>query len=166
MMMSWGIMPMLHSLSSDDESLKAIRDSIGQKIRRICLVKDGHSDGELSLYFQNGTMLSVFDDGRSCCEERYLHTDDDLNAFIGAELLDLGLLDGPTVQDEDEYDEPHEMQFLIVSTSLGIFTVETHNIHNGYYGGFIIRARLEASPNSVPKGAHETPPPSHGESLT
>jgi hypothetical protein len=164
MMMSWGIMPMLHSLSSDDESLKAVRDSIGQEIQKICLVKDSRSDGELSLYFQNGTMLSIFDDGRSCCEERYLHTDDDLSVFIGAELLDLGLLDGPTVQ--DEYGEPHEMQFLIVSTSLGIFTAETHNIHNGYYGGFVIRARLETTPNSVPKGAHKTTPPPHGESLT
>ena len=38
---------------------------------------------------------------------------------------------------EDEY-EVHEVQFLKIRTSNGDITFETHNIHNGYYGGFYI----------------------------
>ena len=34
----------------------------------------------------------------------------------------------------------HEVQFLNIETSLGIITFETHNEHNGYYGGFYIKA--------------------------
>jgi hypothetical protein len=30
----------------------------------------------------------------------------------------------------------HEVQFLRVSTDAGTIVCETHNEHNGYYGGF------------------------------
>jgi hypothetical protein len=40
----------------------------------------------------------------------------------------------------DEYGI-HEVQFLIVDTDRGSFTCETHNEHNGYYGGFLVVCR-------------------------
>jgi hypothetical protein len=41
----------------------------------------------------------------------------------------------------DDSGEEHEAQFLIVHTNRGDFTMVSHNIHNGYYGGFAIQAR-------------------------
>jgi hypothetical protein len=35
----------------------------------------------------------------------------------------------------------HEVQFLIVDTDKGSFTCESHNVHNGYYGGFLVVCR-------------------------
>jgi len=32
----------------------------------------------------------------------------------------------------------HEVQFVLITTSLGVFTMATHNIHNGYYSGFSV----------------------------
>ena len=42
------------------------------------------------------------------------------------------------VSDVEEEYETHEVQFLEIKTSKGIFTMSTHNEHNGYYGGFAI----------------------------
>ncbi|MDC6673798.1 hypothetical protein OEZ80_25875, partial [Leclercia adecarboxylata] len=82
-----------------------------------------------------GNWLVIRDDGQSCCESRYMSTDDDLSSFVGATFLGCEIEDGPHEADDPD----HETQFLIVSTSLGKFTVVNHNEHNGYYGGFSIR---------------------------
>nr|WP_152613166.1 hypothetical protein [Inquilinus limosus] len=61
--------------------------------------------------------------------------DDDLKPIIGATLLGWEIRD--VTYDGDDYDV-HEIQFLVVNTSQGSFTVANHNEHNGYYGGFSI----------------------------
>jgi hypothetical protein len=66
-----------------------------------------------------------------------MHTDDVLQDFIGAKLLNAEVREGPT--ELDKYGDPIESEFLVVSTSIGFFTVVNYNEHNGYYGGFIIR---------------------------
>lgn len=97
---------------------------------------DDYDNGALVLTFDNGKRLSLYDDDRQCCEYRYITTDDDLGAFIGAQYLGYRVLDAAD-RNSDEGDA-HEVQFLVISTSLGVFVCETHNEHNGYYSGFNI----------------------------
>jgi hypothetical protein len=98
-----------------------------------------HGDGGLVIDFIDGTGIVLFDDGRSCCEKRYAHTDDDLTAFAGAVFRGCEIREAPNLVDEDS--DVHEVQFLLVHTSLGAVTIETHNEHNGYYGGFYLAVR-------------------------
>ena len=44
------------------------------------------------------------------------------------------------VSDDGNNDEIHEIQFLDVKTSKGVFQISNHNVHNGYYGGFWVIA--------------------------
>jgi hypothetical protein len=67
-----------------------------------------------------------------------MSSDDDLSHYVGATLVGVELKDGP--EEEGEYGEVHEIQFMEVQTSAGSFTVVSHNEHNGYYGGIAIRA--------------------------
>lgn len=122
----------------DEETPRAIRGAVGKRIVRAELYDDGDID-ELRLWFTDDTAIRIFDDGQSCCEYRYMTTDDDPTAFVGALLENVRVQEGPDV--EDERGNAHEVEFLIVDTSLGSFTLETHNEHNGYYGGFLVVAR-------------------------
>jgi hypothetical protein len=90
-------------------------------------------DDVLVIRFQNNSAIRLLDRGQDCCERRYMTTDDDLHYFSGALLLSAEVLDAPSI---DAGDESHDVQFLHVTTSKGVFTVSTHNEHNGYYGGF------------------------------
>lgn len=92
----------------------------------------------LRIQFDNGDILRIYDDGQSCCESRWIHTDDDLAYHVGAQLLNAELVDGP---DPDQAGhEVLDVQFLQITTSKGVFTVVNYNSHNGYYGGFSLRA--------------------------
>lgn len=109
---------------------------------------DNHGDGELVIRFGGGGTLKVWDNGRSCCESRYMTTDDDLPSFIGAKVVSLEAVDGPDVEevpDEDgcTYGEVHEQTFVKLETTMGTITLVTHNEHNGYYGGFDIACKWE-----------------------
>lgn len=91
-----------------------------------------------ALYFDFGWRgaLRISDEGQSCCEKRYMTTDDNLEEFAGADFLGLEIKQAPYTEDEDG--NTHEVQFLEIKTSKGCFTIATHNEHNGYYGGFDI----------------------------
>lgn len=67
-----------------------------------------------------------------------MQTDDDLAYYVGAELRNVEIKDGPT--EDGEYGDTHEIQFLVVTTDKGEFTLSNHVEHNGYYGGFAICA--------------------------
>jgi len=98
-----------------------------------------------ALYFalNDGTTMRLADEERSCCESRYMTLDGtDLSYYIGAKLLDADVKSAPN--QENEYGDVHEVQFLHIYTSKGVFTLSSHNEHNGYYGGFAIRATLTA----------------------
>jgi hypothetical protein len=127
-------------LLSGDSSETLLDAAKGKTISAITVDPEyNHGDGGLVIDFADGTGIVLFDDGRSCCEERYVHTDDDLTGYVGALFNGCEIREAPNVQDDDE--GVHEVQFLIVHTSLGDITVETHNEHNGYYGGFYLAAR-------------------------
>lgn len=100
-------------------------------------------DHALWLTFEDGTWAKLKDDGQSCCENRYMSCDDDLTSFVGAKLL------GGEITESDlkrtgarQLDDYHEIQFLNIQTSQGVFTVVNHNEHNGYYGGFSLTAEV------------------------
>ena len=96
------------------------------------------SNDELTIRFADGTGLKLYDNANSCCERRYMHTDDDLSEVVGGKLYGIEVRDAPDV--EDECGEVYEVQFLVVKTSIGQCEVCTHNVHNDYYGGFDIVA--------------------------
>lgn len=88
-------------------------------------------DEVIRFKFVNGT-LRVWDDGQSCCENRYMTTDDDLPSFVGAKLVSFDIVDAANV--DTEYDV-HEQTFVKLETTAGTITLVSHNEHNGYYGG-------------------------------
>ena len=130
-----GMGVMLGMLSGNEESVSAIRSSLNKTISLVYL----DDDSQLKFKFSDGTSLTIWDDGQCCCEARYMRTDDILTEFIGATLLYFELKDAPSTQDR-EWDDVHEIQFLDVKTDKGVFQIASHNEHNGYYGGFWIKA--------------------------
>lgn len=100
------------------------------------------TDDRVVIQFTDGTGICFIDKGQSCCEHRYMTTDDRPAEFVGATFLDASIKDGP---EEVREWECHEVQFLEIQTSKGFFTVKSHNVHNGYYGGFCITVEAVAS---------------------
>jgi len=119
--------------SVKDGSCEAVRWCVGKPVTALSV-----TGSDLNIDFADAR-LRIFDDGQSCCESRYMVCDDDLTAYIGAQLMDVTIEDAPDMPDEYGV---HQVQFLHVKTSAGSFTVSSHNEHNGYYGGFYISAHL------------------------
>lgn len=113
---------------------QATASAIGKQIASVELADDA-----LRFSFTDGSKLTLRDAGQSCCEKRYMRTDDDLPYFVGATLLGAETRDAPS--EDAEYDS-HEVEFLVVTTSRGVFTMSSHNEHNGYYGGFYVQATV------------------------
>ncbi len=90
----------------------------------------------LRLQFKDGRKIMIVDGGQSCCESRYMRTDDDVQSLVGHKLL--GLYEKEGLTEEGDYD-CHEICFLEVQTDGGFITVANHNEHNGYYGGFYMQ---------------------------
>ena len=88
----------------------------------------------LRIDFTDNTAIILGDEGENCCESRYMTNDDDLSYYVGATLLKVEILGGTSTT--DQYGEEHEIDFLHITTSKGVIVCETHNEHNGYYGGF------------------------------
>jgi hypothetical protein len=87
-----------------------------------------------------GLILVLEDHMQICCEHRSFSTDDNLKEYEGAALVDIELKSAPDVNNIDEDDDyyVHNVNFLDIITSKGVFTIVAHNVHNGYYGGFDI----------------------------
>lgn len=135
--MTTGIGVMLNKMFSD-EAWRAAREALGRPISSLRL----DDDDELVIRLE-GTKavrtLKLWDGGQSCCERRYLRTDDDLQAHVGAILKDIEVKEAKDSVSGD-YGEEHEVQFLEITTSKGCFQIVAHNQHNGYYGGFSLRS--------------------------
>lgn len=102
----------------------------GKKIKSVAL-----TDDRVAVSFESGGSLIFYDDGQSCCESRYIRTDDNLEDFAGAEFR------GAEIRSADDMPDEwgtHEVQFLVLLTDKGNITFSAHNEHNGYYGGFAI----------------------------
>ncbi len=130
-----GMGVMLGILGGNEETVTSIQTSLNKTIEKVEL--DGDN---LVISFTDNTTLEIWDGGQSCCESRYMTTDDDLSDFSGATLLDMEL---KSSEYKDDGWDVHEIQFLDVKTSEGVFTMVNHNEHNGYYGGFWIQAKLK-----------------------
>lgn len=128
-----GLGVMINMLGGNKETVKAYQASLGKTIKSVTL-----KDDCLSMCFDDETGIQIFDDGQSCCENRYMVTDDDLLYHVGAKLLGAEVASAPDVEDDGEC---HEVQFLHIKTSKGTFTMSNHVEHNGYYGGFSIVIR-------------------------
>jgi hypothetical protein len=130
-----GLGVMLGILGGNEDIVDVLKSSLNKTIETVEL--DGDN---LVFLFTDNTELMIWDGGQSCCESRYMTTDDDLSSFNGSTLLDFEL---KTVDDLSDSYDVHEIQFLDVKTSEGVFTMVNHNVHNGYYGGFWIQAKLK-----------------------
>lgn len=128
--MQLGMGVMINLLKGNEHTVEVFHKSVGKTISSIEL-----KNNVLFFTFDDGYRIQVWDNGQSCCELRYMRTDDDLSYFAVSKLLNMEIRDAPDV--EEKYGV-HEVQFLLVTTSKGVFTMNTHNEHNGYYGGFSI----------------------------
>ena len=131
-----GMGVMIRLLCGNEDSVNTFKSGLNKIIRELTL----GDDDALHFVFDDGYKMRLSDEGQSCCEHRYMRTDDNLDDFLGATLVDAEVKDGPEIESEWEI---HDTQFLVVTTSKGVFTMTTHNEHNGYYGGFSIRAAVE-----------------------
>jgi hypothetical protein len=128
-----GIGAMLGLLGGNEESANTFKDAIGKTIAALEI-----TEKELQFTFDDGSKIILFDDGQSCCEHRYMHTDDDIKYYTGSKLLSAETRAGGEVEGDCDV---KESEFLIVTTDKGSFTVVNYNEHNGYYGGFSIRCK-------------------------
>ena len=133
-MLGFGVM--INALGGNRETVEAVQAAMGKTITALSL-----TDDQLRFEFEDGSRLRLQDSGQSCCEHRYMQTDDDLPYYIGAKFVGAEVRDGGST--ESEYGDTHEIQFLVVTTDRGTFSMASHNEHNGYYGGFWITASVE-----------------------
>lgn len=130
-----GIGAMLSVLGGNAESVDAFAAAVGRRIAAIALSEDA-----LLFTFDDGYRMELYDAAQSCCEYRHLSSDDDLSYYVGAVLVSADVSESE--ETTEEYGATHEIAFLRVTTDRGIFTVASHNEHNGYYGGITILARV------------------------
>jgi len=132
-----GLGVMIKMIGGNANSVDAFTKAVGKTISELEL----GDDDALHFTFSDGYKMRLADEGQSCCESRYMQTDDDLSYFIGATLVSAEVKDAP----DADYGtgDVHEVQFLEVLTSKGSFVMSSHNEHNGYYGGFAVRATEE-----------------------
>ena len=133
-----GMGVMLNMLGGNEDSVIAYTGALNKIIKDVRLDQD---DNSLRFVFNDESKIKLFDNGQSCCESRYMHTDDDLAYHIGAQLLKAEIKEAP--DQPDEYGDVHEVEFLVITTSKGVFTMSNHNEHNGYYGGFSVCAAVD-----------------------
>ena len=87
----------------------------------------------------------LIDNGQSCCESwGYFSSEDNLEAFVGAELLEIQLTDtalnSKKVEESGYYEGEGDggIQFVDFVTNKGTFQLAVYNAHNGYYGHGIL----------------------------
>jgi len=111
-------------------------DFYGKTISSVFMGENHYGDNFLDIEFTDNVKIRLRDDGQSCCEHRYMTCDDDLQALVGNKLEKIEIKD--VEYKEGEYGQPHDIQFLEITTDKGFITIANHNEHNGYYGGFSI----------------------------
>ena len=128
-----GVMP--HQLSGGSEN--SPEKYYGRTITAAAM-----KDNTLSMTFEDGVTIDIFDNGQSCCETRYMRTDDDVFDIVGHKLVgllskDVDVKPAPEV----EYADANEVIFFEVKTDKNSIVFSNHNEHNGYYGGFDMTIR-------------------------
>lgn len=101
----------------------------------------------------NQTIQFGIQAGQSCCENYgYFSSEDNLNEFIGAELLDIQLTDtalNTNKLKEQNLSSEVNLMFVTFKTNKGVFQLTVYNDHNGYYGhdAVIISQKLKVTDN-------------------
>lgn len=131
---------MIDVCNLEGKSAEAFLKVVGKKIMGIKL-----EDDMLYISFGSQGTLKISDEGQSCCEHRYITTDDKLEDYVGGNLLNIEVKPVPIPLLDDGEGESHDIEFVEVSTSKGAFVLVTHNEHNGYYGGFFVCAKYEGA---------------------
>lgn len=131
---------MIDVCNLEGRSAEAFMKVVGKKIMGIEL-----KDDMLYLSFGSQGVLKISDEGQSCCEHRYITTDDKLEDYVGGNLLNIEIKPVPIPVLDREGDDCHDIEFVEITTTKGAFVLVTHNEHNGYYGGFCVEARYEVA---------------------
>jgi hypothetical protein len=131
-----GMGVMINMLAGNESTVHIIKSTIGKTIRDIMLYDDAI---HLTVEGEDGEVerIKLWDDGQSCCESRYMTCDADLPSYVGQKILDYELRDMPDGSADYDY---HEQQALVIRTTEGNIDFVTHVEHNGYYGGWSIKA--------------------------
>lgn len=82
-------------------------------------------------------ILLMISNEQSCCEEwGYLMSEDDLEQFVGAELIDVTVTDTALKTEilPKMYDISGDVMFVNLETSKGKLQFVAYNDHNGHYG--------------------------------
>lgn len=111
-----------------------INNHIGKKIDTISI-----GNYSLEIKFEDGSILEFKDSKQSCCENRYMTCDDNIDDFTGKVFKDVSIRNGNGINTKGHGD--HDIEFLLIHTDNGDITVSNHNEHNGYYSGFNITVR-------------------------
>ena len=88
-----------------------------------------------TFHFCAGIVMTILDNGQSCCEKRTMTCDDEMIQFEGSKLTGVELLQCISAK-SDQFGDEHDCCFLRIDTTKGSFRLCMHNEHNGYYGGF------------------------------
>lgn len=83
------------------------------------------------------TIFFAISNNQQCCENwGYLMSNDNLDDFIDANLISIGLVDEElkTALLDDEFSTEASCMFVNVETSKGLLQFVAYNDHNGYYG--------------------------------
>ena len=137
-----GMGVLLQMLGGNEATVEAHNAAVGKTISSVAIRKQDEEgdvwEDAILMHFTDGTGIRIWDGGQSCCEHRYMNCDDDLSYHVGAEFKGAEIRE--TEPEEDgEYGDVHEIEFLHLNTSKGVITVANHNLHNGYYGGFYVK---------------------------
>lgn len=117
--------------------MKLSSRTMNEKILKITEVenRDGKDGYEIETTQQ--TIFVGIDNSSQCCENwGYLSTVDDTVDFIGAELLNIMLVDTDlnVAESMPQACDFLDTMFVNFETSSGTFQLTCYNSHNGYYG--------------------------------
>lgn len=137
-----GLTVMIDNLFGDKAgTINALQSAVNHTISDIKL----EDNMNIKITLDTGDILVITDEGQSCCEQRYITCDADLPTYVGKKILNFRQDEyraSDEEQENSEWGDAHEIQNLIIVTDEGNIDFVTHVVHNGYYGGFVIRARL------------------------
>lgn len=113
--------------------MKNFEKYIGKRISSAAIIDD-----VFVIKFEDRTKIGIADHGQSCCEDRFMTTDDDVTALAGTSLISIEEKPGPDVDDDNNC---HEICFVEIQTDRISLQLVNHNIHSGYYGGFNMKIK-------------------------
>jgi hypothetical protein len=94
--------------------------------------------GGFKITTERQTIELLIDESPQCCEEYgYFMSEDDIQGFVGANLLGLNIVDtGLRLEKlpEDDWDKSTNTLFVNIETDRGLLQFTAYNSHNGGYG--------------------------------